>query len=81
MHVCNVTDFGLFRLRDRPRLIPRRSDIQLSFQQLYPCAYIIYRVILKEVSYGIFTTILVSKEEKNFTIKSEDKGLLLSKFS
>jgi len=40
-----------------------------------------YRVILKKVLFGIFRTILVSKEEKNFTIKSKDKGLSLSKFS
>ena len=40
-----------------------------------------YRVILKKVSFGIFTTFLVSKEEKNFTIESKDKGLFLSKFS
>ena len=40
-----------------------------------------YWVILKKVSFGIFRTILVSKEEKNFTIKSKDKGLSLSKFS
>ena len=40
-----------------------------------------YWVILKKVSFGIFTSFLVSKEEKNFTIKSKDKGLLLSKFS
>ena len=40
-----------------------------------------YRVILKKVSFGIFRTILVFKEEKNITIKSKDKGLSLSKFS
>ena len=40
-----------------------------------------YRVILKKVSFGIFTIIFVSKEEKKFTIKSKDKGLSLSKFS
>ena len=40
-----------------------------------------YWVILKKVSFGVFRTILVSKEEKNFTIKSKDKGLSLSKFS
>ena len=34
-----------------------------------------YRVILKKVSLGIFRTILVIGEEKNFTIKSKDKGL------
>ena len=39
-----------------------------------------YRVILKKVSFGIFRTFLVSKEEKNFTIESKDKGLSLSKF-
>ena len=38
----------------------------------------LYRVILKKVSFGIFRTILVSKEETNFTIKSKDKGLSLS---
>ena len=29
-----------------------------------------YRVILKKVLFGIFRTILVSKEEKNFTINA-----------
>ena len=37
-----------------------------------------YRVILRKDSFGIFTTILVSKEEINFTIESKDKGLSLS---
>ena len=41
----------------------------------------IYRVILKKVSFGVFRTILVSKEEKMFTIKSKDKELSLSRFS
>ena len=41
----------------------------------------IYRVILKKVSFGIFRTILVSKEEKILAIKSKDKGLSLNKFS
>ena len=40
-----------------------------------------YRVILKKVSFDIFTMMLVSKEEKKFTTKSEDKGQSLSKFS
>ena len=40
-----------------------------------------YRVILKKVLFGIFRIILVSKEEKNLTIESKDKGLTLSKFS
>ena len=40
-----------------------------------------YRVILKKVSFDIFRTLLVSKEEKLFTIESKDKGLSLSKFS
>ena len=40
-----------------------------------------YRVILKKVSFGIYSAILVSKEEKNFTVNSEDKVLSLSKFS
>ena len=39
-----------------------------------------YRVILKKVSFGIFKIILVYKEDKNFTIESEGKGLSLSKF-
>ena len=39
-----------------------------------------YRVIFKKVSFGIFRIILVSKEEKNFTIESEGKGPSLSKF-
>ena len=37
-----------------------------------------YRVIFKKVSFGIFGTFLVSKEEKNFTIEGEDKVLYLS---
>ena len=41
----------------------------------------LYRVILKKVSFGIFGIFLVSKEEKNFTIKSKDKGLSLGQFS
>ena len=41
----------------------------------------IYRVILKKVSFGICRTFLISKEENNFTIESQDKGLSLSKFS
>ena len=39
-----------------------------------------YRVILKKVLFGIFDIILVSKEEKNFTMKSKAKVLSLSKF-
>ena len=41
----------------------------------------IYRVILKKVLFGIFSIILVSKEQKNFTMKSKDEVLSLSKFS
>ena len=40
-----------------------------------------YRVILKTVLFGIFDIILVSKEEKDFTVKSKYKVLSLSKFS
>ena len=40
-----------------------------------------YRVILKKVSFGIFSIIMVSKEEKDFTMKSKAKVLSLSKFS
>ena len=40
-----------------------------------------YRVILRKVSFVIFKIILVSKQEKSFTIESEGKGLSLSKFS
>ena len=40
-----------------------------------------YWVILKKVSSGIFRIILVSKEEKKFTIECKDKGLSLSQFS
>jgi len=40
-----------------------------------------YRVILKKVSFGVFSIILVFKEEKNFTMRSKDKVLSLSKFS
>ena len=39
------------------------------------------RVIHEKVSFGIFRIILVSKEEKNFTIESKDKVQSLSKFS
>ena len=39
-----------------------------------------YRVILIQVSFGIFRTIVASKEEK-ITIKGIDKVLSLSKFS
>ena len=42
---------------------------------------ILYRVILKKVSFGIFSIILIFKEEKNFIIQSKDKVLSLSKFS
>ena len=41
----------------------------------------LYRVILKKVSFGIFSFILVSKGEKNFTMKSKDEVLSMSKFS
>ena len=44
-------------------------------------SYAMYRVILKKVSFGIFTIIFVSKDERNFTIESKDKLLSLSKFS
>jgi len=40
-----------------------------------------YRVIFKKVSFGVFRIILVFKENKNFTIESNDKVLPLSKFS
>ena len=40
-----------------------------------------YRVIFKKVSFGIFRTVLVSKEEKNFSKGGKDKGLSLSRFS
>ena len=40
-----------------------------------------YWVILKKVSFGIFAIIMVSKEDKNFTIESKGKGLSLSRFS
>ena len=40
-----------------------------------------YRVILKKVSFGIFSVNMVSKEEKNFTMKRKDEVLCLSKFS
>ena len=33
------------------------------------------------VSSGVFRIILVSKEEKDFTVESKDKGLSLGKFS
>ena len=41
---------------------------------------IMYRVILKKVSFGIFSIILVFKEEKNFAVRSKDKVLALSEF-
>ena len=41
----------------------------------------LYRVILKKVSFRFFSIILVFEEEKNFTMKSKDKLLSLSKFS
>ena len=40
-----------------------------------------YWVMLKKVSFGSLITIMVSKEEKNFTIERKDKGLSLSKLS
>ena len=40
-----------------------------------------YPLILRRVLFGIFTIILASTEEKNFTVKNKDKGLSLSKFS
>ena len=39
------------------------------------------RVILKKVSFGIFSIILVLKEEKSLTMKSKDEVQSLSKFS
>ena len=59
-------------------LKPRTTPFSFSRSQTLNA---IYRVILKKVLFGIFRTILVSKEEKNFTIKNKDKGLSLSKFS
>ena len=40
-----------------------------------------YRVFLKKVSFGVFSIIMVFKEDKNFTMKSKDKMLSLGKFS
>ena len=40
-----------------------------------------YWVILKKVSFGVFSVILVSKGEKNFPMKSKNIVLSLSKFS
>ena len=40
-----------------------------------------YRVIVKKVSFGIFSIILVSEKGKSFTIKSKGKKLSLGKFS
>ena len=37
-------------------------------------------MILKKVSFDIFRIFLVSKEDKNFTIERDDKGLSVSKF-
>ena len=48
--------------------------------RVFPCKGR-YRVILNKVSFGIFRTSLVSKEDKNFTLESKDKGLSLSNFS
>ena len=39
----------------------------------------VYRVIFKKVSFGIFIMILVSNGKKNYTMKSNDKVLSLSK--
>ena len=63
--VCNYARQGAFTLQ--------RAHLKSSARK--------YRVILKKVPFGIFRTILVSKEEKFFTIKSKDKGLSLGKFS
>ena len=38
-------------------------------------------MILEKVSFGIFSIILVSKEEKNSSVESNDNMLSLSKFS
>ena len=40
-----------------------------------------YRVILKKVSFGVFSIIMVLKDETNFTMKNKDRVLSLSKFS
>ena len=40
-----------------------------------------YRVILKKILFGVFYIMLVSKEEKDFTIESKDIEPSLSKFS
>ena len=40
-----------------------------------------YRVILKKVLFSVFSIIKVSKGDKNFTVKSKDTVLSLSKFS
>jgi len=37
-------------------------------------------VILKKVSFSIFKIILVSKEEKNFTVRAKTKGYLGASF-
>ena len=42
---------------------------------------IMYRVILKKVSFDIYRIILVSKKEKDFTMESKDKGPTLSNVS
>ena len=61
------------------KIVNSKSDEQGRAQLIAKHAR--YRVIFKKVSFGIFRTIMVSKEEKIFTIKSKGKGLSLSKFS
>ena len=39
-----------------------------------------YQVILEKVSFGIFRTIFISKEEKNFNIKTKTKSYLCASF-
>ena len=51
-----------------------KSNLQDGLEQRY-------RVFLKKVSYGIFKTFLISKEEQILTKESKEKGLPLSKFS
>ena len=72
--------FSMIWLNPKPKSVPHYWFHRYC-QRAPLCNLNQYRVILKNVSFGIFRTSLVSKEEKNFTIESRDKGLSLSKFS
>ena len=64
-------------------IVGRFRGTEITEYQLFHRSrlHLMYRVILKKVSFGVFRTILVYKAKKNFTIKSKYKVLSLSKFS